>query len=229
MAVSSTTIRILTDSRGRGLEHRILSELDSSKNIRIIFNVYPGTTLEKLRHKLPRGQAALTLIIAGICNFTTSSKEGRKRIVTYNTALNVRQERKDSIKSTILDLLDNYGSCIVSTIAPAKLTTLDNLDQKDDQQALLADLQEINTFIKEESEKRNINILNLAKTFFLSSRKRRGKSRKTVWRFAEEALPDGVHLNPKLQDRWAKIIATCITKFLQRDQEGEIEFESESE
>ena len=83
-----------------------------------------------------------------------------------------------------------------------------------EQQALLNDLQEINQFIKEESEKRNIKILNLAKTLYRSSRKRRGKERKTVWRLAEETLPDGVHLNTELKDRWAKIIATCIKTFL---------------
>ena len=35
-----------------------------------------------------------------------------------------------------------------------------------------------------------------------------------MWRLAEETLPDGVHLNVELKDRWAKIIATCIKTFL---------------
>ena len=203
-------INLLTDSRGRDIETRLLHEIGSSINCEITFNVYPGATLEKLKNRQTRGLADLTVIIGGICNFTNVHIEGQKRLVTYGLDARERQERKDLTKRTILDLLENQGNCIVSTIAPAKLTPCERPSLESEQQALLNDLQEINHFIKEESEKRNIKFLNLAKTFYRSSRKRRGKERKTVWRLAEETLPDGVHLNAELKDRWAKIIATCI-------------------
>jgi hypothetical protein len=52
----------------------------------------------------------------------------------------------------------------------------------------------------------------LAKKVFKSSRKRRGKGHKTIYRFEATQLPDGVHLSRKLRQDWARNIAGAINR-----------------
>jgi lysophospholipase L1-like esterase len=179
------------------------------------FDIRPGATLEKLREKLTvqqtRDNPNLVIVIAGICNLTDLTRVHNKKTVTYNLDGEIRSTKKALIKGIVEDLLEK--KCIISTIAPAKLTAQAAASKpltNPEQEALLADLDDINCFIKSECERRNTQILNLAKTCYQSSRKRRGNTRKTVWQFNDTELPDGVHLSDNLKTRWAKILANCI-------------------
>lgn len=222
MMEQSCDIRIYSDSRGRGVDDRLYSQLEPLLDrINITFDPEGGAKLERIRHLIRQNynQPDLTIVVAGICNFTERKGRGKHATISYSLDTQARDNKKATAKRTIVDLLTNYGKCIVSTIAPAKLTASDNPSQdKLRQEALLSDLEEVNLFIKSESASRGLQLINLAKTCYLSSRKRRGKSRKTVWQFTDKELPDGVHLSEKLQDRWAGILATGIRCHLGKEE-----------
>ena len=166
-------INLLTDSRGRDIETRLLHEIGSSINSKINFNVYPGATLEKLKNRQTRGPANLTVIIGGICNFTRGTKKNRNLWVrhTWKTGkkgLNKKDHFGFFRKSRKLYCIP-HGSSQAHPLWKAKCG---------EWTAGTTHRPAGNQFIKEESEKRNIRFLNLAKPFYRSSRKRRGKERK---------------------------------------------------
>ena len=184
---------------------------------------YGGATLEFLRIKNQRKQTSADLIIfvAGICNFTHVTYQRSKRIVSYTDDINERQRKVANIKETILDLLGTNRNCLVSTIVPAKICE-DSADADAKQTALLQDIEEVNLFIKNECETRDIRKINLAKTCYKTTKKRRGKKTKTYQLFNKSELIDGVHATDRMKDVWAQILAKAISRAL-------IERESSSE
>jgi predicted ester cyclase len=217
MANRKYSVLILTDSRGRGLEELLYTHLKEKPEIEFQVRVYPGATLELIQSKIARLRRHydLKIVIAGICNLTQKERESKLKLLTYRECSSKLEATKGTLGKLIAE--DQF----VSTITPASLDAYAKHfnkdrrqlpDQATEQKKLLEDLDSINSYIKDLSRTKEGLVINLAKQVFKSSRKKRGKSHKTIYRFEDKDLPDGVHLSNNLKKVWAKIIATAINK-----------------
>jgi hypothetical protein len=170
---SCSSVIILTDSRGAGLESKISKHLKTVLGLSITVRIYKGTTLERIKRSFDRLRQRydLCIIIAGVCNLTT-----REQLNGVNTLAYTHSDHKvEQIKDTVNQLIRQ--NCIVSTISPAYLEGYARArnpsqtavpDQKSEQDSLLKDISELNSHIKQTSSESGVQILNLLKVITLT-------------------------------------------------------------
>ena len=248
-------IIIITDSRGslladclsgRGLAEDYsppaLEEL--GKLCLLTVKVYKGATVERLENKLPgllrEKQYHLIVLLAGICNLPTVTKERQLKLLHYIS----EPERIDTIKQTFTRLDHKYKDRLhISRIIPACLSTYFKHHNKDkttpayletQQVALLDDIEEINSFITSINSRRGQERLDLDKKLVVQSRKtsktktgerRKRTSRQTV---KKELLPDGVHPSLELAKKWVDRLLAVLLKWAEKKTE-EIQASSSQE
>ena len=223
MSPRKQRILIISDSRGRDLEHYIPDYLQSAYSFD--FKIYPGITLQSLYNKIKRNRKSysLQIVIGGICSLTEKSRDRRKKSIKYNTS----SEKKREIKDTITKLISLNDHTTVATITPASLSdffkynnpssnsrSTDVPDYSSQQVNLDKDISEINQFIKDTCLDKDRVLVNLAKASYKQSKKRRGKKSIIHTRFYNKSLSDGVHPSSELKKAWSKIISGAIKTFL---------------
>jgi len=216
-------ILLISDSRGRGLKAKIQSFTSQDLEINYEEIVLPGATLETIYKRITRSRRRqrttwdLIIINAGICNFTNRKFCRGNRYLEYTTS------KLDETRKTIDQILENFGTQVhICTITPASLAkySTDRPEEtpqvKEEQDHLLKDIEEVNQHIVDRNIQKDCPTINLASNTYTRTLKKQGNKRKRIEKFSPKELEDGVHPTQKLQDIWAKLVATTIPKLLPR-------------
>ena len=220
-------ILICTDSRGSGLDvllrnERIIKSVGRYQaKARIEVKVLRGAKLERLINEANSHPLASTfdcsIIIGGICNLTEKHTEDNHNFLTYTN----REKVQD-----ISALVDNHidKKLVIATITPASLEKyyIHKNGKKPYQENLIADQQKnlvedcttINNHIRSVNTNKNLPTLALAGLCFASTKKRIPKTNRfrILYKFNDQHLYDGVHLDRELKHRWSVSIIRFITQ-----------------
>jgi hypothetical protein len=151
MSEPTSTVIVISDSRGRGLSKHI----EHYSSTEFIFKILPGRTLQDIaavvHETLPKYQNTnyYCIILAGICSLTVKSFNSLRYYLVD------RETKVQSINDTINDLKSRYGTRInICTFVPAcliKYFNIKNPGQSEvpeclipEQEALLEDIVSIN-------------------------------------------------------------------------------------
>ena len=217
----TTTVQLVTDSRGRNILPKLIHHTNDDLDIEWNSQVLPGANLETISKWIERTQRRrtwdITIIIAGICNFTRKVQSRNKRYLEYTT------RKADEIKSTIDLLLNQHGiTTHLCTITPAVLSKFSNhrdgdTDIVEEQTNLLSDIEDVNEHIKLRNIERDTATYDLAVQSYTKSLKRQGQQRKKIIKFSGKDLPDGVHPSISLEDTWAKYLVKVTASIINRN------------
>ena len=82
-------ILVISDSRGKNIKPLLIDNTPANHKIKWTTQVLPGATLENIQKRLQRGTRRdnwdLIIVLAGICDFTSRSKENRNISLEYKT------------------------------------------------------------------------------------------------------------------------------------------------
>jgi hypothetical protein len=227
-------IVLLCTSRGDGLKNRLEHSLPETilKESTITDLVIKGGKLNELMHRgqlliqsLPAADAKLVFILGGYCDITTKLKKWNYEEVIFNNEVSVITSQ---IMDTILELFNTFNSLpntytVMSTVisgnieiwnntrlAQHKTTHLIHQKEYPTMQRLIHDcLVEINSFIVE-TNIQNGTITPFTHRINCVSRKRKLPTSKQTYKYSYNNLPDGVHLNEKLQEQLVKILVHSL-------------------
>ena len=240
------TTYIVTDSRGRRLEHYLRGKPRISRSditfLQVICCSIPGATTTKVQVHLTQHLSRVnpdTIIIAiGICNLTTKTVLNGRNILLYETN---KEKREEIVKGTCDGLEDikavhedEQRKVLFATFPPCSLVkyfTSRNPGAQvpeyliEEQEALIQDVEEINSTIKRINEESNYPTIDWDKYVYHQSVKRRrsGTVRKKIRRFVDLNLPDGLHFNDKLQDQVFNRLYQQIRSLQNQDQPADLD------
>ena len=238
-------VLILTDSRGANL-HNFIDDLESNSTVRqrctCSVKVYRGADFERIKCKLEsilrKENFDLTIILTGICNFTTKTTERDLQLLHYVS----QQDRITLIKDVISRLDRKYSETIhIGRIPPACL--IKYFESKNpgkevpsylaQQQAdLIKDIEEVNKHITDINKARNQQSLDLDDKVFKKSVKtsKKGKQRKNPKKtisLDSNLLHDGVHPTRNLEIKWFNRLITVISAWANNKQVSDTSFSSQ--
>ena len=231
---------ICTDSRGAGLEQTInrlpgvnegLRSVNAEVRVEVI--VRRGAKIQKLHEIIdnhPRLPSLDFIIVAGgICNLTDRVTTPGCKKLTYTD-----RSKVSDLKEAITGLFRTYGQAIhVATIPAAGLAKYfecnnglppSNLEElKLQQENLQEDVDTANQLIVDNNKERDLPTIPWAKQCTQTSKKRDHRTRKlrTVKKFCDKHLPDGVHPDDTLKEIWFKLVKDHIIKVVKKSQETE--------
>ena len=204
---------VITDSRGKGIEEYIKAN-DLEDDFAIVTKVIRGCDVSRAAH-LARSLISsyqhrnyYCMIFLGICSLTELSRTKRSRSIRYPDQ--TRDSKVQCIIDDLKGLKAEFGDRInYPTIIPASLTKFYSFsnpgksipsDLSQEQNALLEDLNTINSWIKDMNLKSSItSTVNLSARFFSKSikknRKTKSGAKRRVEKFNDNQLYDGLHLN----------------------------------
>ena len=209
---------IITDSRGRGVSTE-LHKKPALIPTRIAIRAIPGARLYEIERRITLTevfqQQDLIIVAGGICDLTVKTNYQGQKLLTY-PGVNINE-----VLGQIETLRHKFGSrLIIATIPPAgllKYYEYKNPGQelpeqiesqlKEQQTKLLADLREINNYIKENNREANVTNIDLNRMVTSTSIKHSFGQRYRTERFTAKDLYDGVHANQSLKVKWHKRIA----------------------
>jgi hypothetical protein len=213
-------VLIIGDSRVKGLKSLIEPCIGIDTCITV--NVCSGAKLDDLYNfitKLNKIAYDLIIVCGGICNLTEKQTIKNNKFLIYKDGT----RKKIHVKETLKNIANISNKIVVGNITPACLkqyfkthnpnSTLtpektQEIDQQQDQ--LIEDIAELNSFITHELQNRHVNLAKFANT---KSLLKRGPVYKRKIKFNPNKLPDGVHPSPKLKSDWAKVICSTITHY----------------
>ena len=213
-------ILVISDSRGKNIKPLLIDNTPITHKIKWTTQVLPGATLENIQKRLQRGTRRdnwdLIIVLAGICDFTSRSKENR------NISLEYKTRKTEEVRHIIDDLYNITPNLHIATITPASLLTYSNNREKDsqieeEQTNLEEDIKSINNYIIDKNISRDKPTLNLAKISEIRSLKKQGNKRKRVIKYDYKELRDGLHPNTDLLQKWATCICNTVTKIVPSD------------
>ena len=218
--MSVVKVKLFTDSRGRNLQHKLEEHSPPDNNVEWETHVLPGATLETVEKKIERTRRRenwdITIIIAGICNFTHRVTSRKGKFLEYS------QRKADSTQDEINRILQNLGeTTYICTITPADMSKFSHqrngdADLEIEQQHLLEDIENTNRFIKEKSVERDTPTIDLAIQSYTKSLKKQGPKNKKIIKFSGKELPDGIHPSIALEETWAKYIIKVTTTIINK-------------
>ena len=208
---------IITDSRGKGIEDYI-KENDLEDDFAIVTKVIRGCDVSRAAH-LARSLISsyqhrnyYCMIFLGICSLTDISRTKRSRSIRYpdQTRVSKVQCIIEDLKGLKVDFGDriNYPTIIPASLA--KFYAYSNpgksipADLPKEQNALLEDLNTINSWIKDTNLQSSItSTVNLSARFFSKSikknRKTKSGSKRRVEKLNDNHLYDGLHLDSSIR------------------------------
>ena len=209
-------ILLITDSRGRDIKSRIQTHQDL-KHLNLELQYYPEATLETIQKKIERLQRGCRnniwdhiIVIAGICNFTTRTKDrDRKPHIAYSN------RNTEAICHTIDTLLNIHENIHICTITPAvlhKASDRQDTDIESEQLNLEEDISEVNQHIINQNIQKDRPTFDLAKLSTIRSVKKQGPKKKRIIRLNQHHLEDGVHPSSPLQELWIRYIKNMVIK-----------------
>ena len=226
-------VLICADSRGAGLQDLItearLNALGNTSQIKVkvVIEVRGGAKIQELIDlAVARSNAHkcdFCIVIGGICNLTERHREDRKQFLTYTD-----REKPHAVRAAIDRYINSSNIKIYfASITPASILKhythynrgekpyQENL-VKEQQENLIADCTELNNYIKAKNDEQQLPTLSLAGLTFISKRKRDHRTRKlkTLYRFNDRHLYDGVHLDAELKQLWVTSILKFIDKII---------------
>ena len=221
------TFIFISDSRGRGLDDYI-DRYPLPPYLKPVFNVLPGTPIDKLKPVLENATANCDsyycVIMAGICGLTERSWVDDQLHLNYPE--DSRTQKVSNIVSTISELKLTHGNKLnICTIIPASLQAHFQhhnriydppSDLEAQQQALENDVVQINNEIVRLNDGQITNI-NLSRRCLLKTKKKRQRSgSKIVYRqlakFSYNSLPDGVHFSTDLKEICFRLIREAVIR-----------------
>jgi hypothetical protein len=215
------TTRGFTDSRGRNILLKLTHFTPHDLNIEWDAHTLPGANLKTISKWIDRSKRRstwdITIIIAGICNFTHKVQSRNKHYLEYTIS------KSEETKRAIDLLLDHHGeSTHLCIITPAVLSKFSNhrdgdTNIEEEQKQLLSDIEEVNNYIQSKNIERDTATIDLAIQSYTKSLKKQGEHKKKIIKFTGKDLPDGIHPSITLEDTWAKYIAKVISGIIRKN------------
>ena len=218
-------VLIITDSRGKGITDEINSR-PSLASVKFDIKILPGVKLNDITQKIRTysiyQKYDLIVVVAGICELTVKEVNQGLQILTYPGS-DIHE-----IITKLNALRDTYGSnLILATITPASLKKYfehrnptkqfpveREEELKSQQKALIEDIKEINSRIKESNAEANVTNIDLANLTQSRAIKYKFGRRHRTTKFTDKDLYDGVHSNSVLRKKWHKRTVDVIDKSL---------------
>lgn len=203
------TIKILADSRGRGLLP-ILQEIGGP---RYLLEVYPGASIPVLADKMFCGTANspkydLIIIFGGICSVTKIVyRPHRVAVPRYNSVDEILNEYRAHCESLLKRAMDSSSTPILlSPIVGMDLVAYGGqfCEQLFGMQVIIDDaVVHINRYIRESNDCRGLITPNIASCIHRC--RGQGKGYRTHYR----KLVDGCHPSDEVKEYWAKSLNEC--------------------
>lgn len=211
--VGRKTIKILADSRGRGLLP-ILQEIGGPQ---YLLEIYPGASIPVLADKMIDGTIDspnydLIIIFGGICSVTKIVyRPHRIAVPRYTSANEILNQYKGSCESLLKRAADHSSiPILLSPIVGMDLVAYagqcsDQLsDQLFDMQVVIDEaVAHINRFIRDSNDRRGLVTPNVASCIHRC--RGRGKGYRSHYR----KLTDGCHPSEEVKQYWAKGLNEC--------------------